>query len=372
MAFFGYYQTKWWQVDKSQICVTRISSNNDTHRLTPRGGLKCSGCRKEVRALKGRCCLSLGGMLSFCGLYLECLTLVVQLRTNFFSQESPALVKMSGVPLDLVNKLDSVLQHVLHRFSGFSFEQLLQILELHAVVSVWKLALHPLDHLTDLPGSLLYSQLGSTVSTAEEIMKSQELPPSPLLRSVQQQLPSHLDGTANNILSTWRTARQLAAAYWPSGIAIDSSIKEMRAVVKAPGRDFDHPLGFISGLPVGIPVDITVYNIPDSHLLWIQFVRDASPPGFKLLDVEEDTSSARSNNARQLSTLLQLDDMPPVASSVCRLCVVMEGDQRQRSLETRGRGKGPRGCIVPLCTETEVHLYRNKEGRSKQLPHSKR
>ncbi|CAM6096233.1 unnamed protein product [Calypogeia fissa] len=326
------------------------------------------GCRKELRALKGRC-FGLSGMVSFCGLYFECLILVVELRAIFSSQESHALVKMSGLPQDLLNKLNSLLKHILHRFLGFSYEQLLQILELHAIMYIWTLELHPIDQvLKDGIGCTPILELESTVATAEKLTRTRELPPSLLLKSVREQLLNH-EGKTN--LNLCKTARQLALSYWPSLISFDSSVTEMWAVMKAPGSDFDQPLGFVPGLPLGIPIDVTVYNVPDMYSLWIEFVQEASAPGYKLLDVE-DSDMNLSSNIRQLSTLLQLDEMPSVASSLCRLCIVTEGDDHQRNLEPVGRRKGPQGCIVPICTEMEVHLYRIRERGSKQLPHGKR
>lgn len=218
-------------------------------------------------------------------------------------------------------------------------------------------------------GSLLFPELESAVTTAEKITRSHDLPPSPFLKSVQEQLLNDVGKT--NLLNIWKTARQLAISYWPSQISFETPVREMRAVMRAPGSDFDHPLGFIAGLPLAIPIDITVYDVPDIYSLWIQFVQDTSAPGYKLLGVD-DSGVRSTSNIFQMSTVLQLDEMPSVASSLCRLCIVIEGDNHQISLETVGRQTGPQGCIVPICTEMEVHLYRIRERGSSQLPHGKR
>ncbi|OAE21426.1 hypothetical protein AXG93_3506s1000 [Marchantia polymorpha subsp. ruderalis] len=361
------------EVDEILICIRNTLSIalNSRHLLEIRAFedvlQRLSGCRKELNLIKGRCS-SLNGAVTFSSLYLNCLEVVVQLQSSISTQGASVVVaRKSGLPHDLLLKLDSGVKYLLYRFRGLSYDQLSQVYELYALVFLWKLVLHPSEALVnDGATSMPLQELASIVRVSKKTSEDETTPPSFFLSVIEEQLLGE-EGSAKGT-SKWKCAREVALSFWPREISVVAS-SEVWAHMKVPGPDFDHQIEFVPGLPLGISVDITLHNVSESSALWIQFAVDSSAVQYRYLDMG-DSQVSSACNVRQLTIVLQLENMQAGASCVSRICIVLEGLEYQGNYKSCSSCRGPKGSVVPLCSEKEAHLVNLliKERSSKLAP----
>lgn len=306
--------------------------------------------------------------MTFSTLYLNCLEVVVQLQSSISTQGASVVVaRKSGLPHDLLLKLDSGVKYLLYRFRGLSYDQLSQVYELYALVFLWKLVLHPSEALVnDGATSMPLQELASIVRVSKKTSEDETTPPSFFLSVIEEQLLGE-EGSAKGT-SKWKCAREVALSFWPREISVVAS-SEVWAHMKVPGPDFDHQIEFVPGLPLGISVDITLHNVSESSALWIQFAVDSSAVQYRYLDMG-DSQVSSACNVRQLTIVLQLENMQAGASCVSRICIVLEGLEYQGNYKSCSSCRGPKGSVVPLCSEKEAHLVNLliKERSSKLAP----
>ncbi|KAL3690066.1 hypothetical protein R1sor_016375 [Riccia sorocarpa] len=274
------------------ILSIALNSSSSLEVRSFRGVLqRLSGCRKELKLLKEKC-LALRGAITFCSIYLNCLQVLVQIQASFTNQViCHVSAKKSDLPLDLLRKLDHGVKHLLYRFLGLTYAQLVKVYELYALVLLWKLVLHPREALSsDRTSSLTFQELASITVASKKLSEDENSSPSSLLRTIQEQM-SNEEGSSK-AANKWKCAREVALSYWPRGIPIDAPISEVWADMNVPGPDFDHRIEFVPGLPLGICVDISLHNVPERSSLWIQFAVDSSAVEYRYLDIKDCQDSA--------------------------------------------------------------------------------
>ncbi|KAL2632120.1 hypothetical protein R1flu_016806 [Riccia fluitans] len=351
------------------ILSIALNSSSSLELRNFRGVLqRLRGCRKELKVLKEKC-VAPRGAVTFCSVYLNCLQVLVQIQASFTNQViSHIASKRSDLPHDLLQKLELGVKHLLYRFMGLSYAQLVQVYELYAIALLWKLVLHPREALSsDRASSLPFQELGSITAASKRLSEDENTSPSSLLRTIQEQILSE-EGSAKATIK-WKCAREVALSYWPCEMSVVAPISEMWADMNVPGPDFDHRIEFVPGLPLGISVDITLHNVPEKSSLWIQFAVDSSAVEYRYLDIG-DSQIDPACNVRQFSTTLRIENMQAGASCVSRICIVLAGMEQQGHKADQSMGRGPKGPVVPLCNEKEANLINLliKERTSKLAP----
>ncbi|KAJ6778037.1 hypothetical protein OIU74_001930 [Salix koriyanagi] len=64
-----------------------------------------------------------------------------------------------------------------------------------------------------------------------------------------------------------------------------SRVRHINAELNVPGNDSENPLRFVSGLPVAIPLDITLYNVSSENRLWLTMRMSEESTQFVFLDL---------------------------------------------------------------------------------------
>ena len=304
-------------------------------------------------------------------LYIRCLTLVAQIQENL----CPGYHSLRTTSTEeLCHKLDLIVKQVLGCFSNLTAQQFINMLEFRALVCLLRLVDKNSVSVEPVPTCL--NHLRSIVQKANFLLNEQHRPtpslnPHPsrplyrdadskegnipcislFLKQVQDEL---LSGKVQSI-SMQSVVQQLACSYWPASCSVGKAVKETWAEVKAPGIDFEDPLGFVSGLPLGIPVDIVVHDAPVGGNFWVQYRVENLPPQYRYVDQLE--ASQTGGQLWWREAIVQVDELPPAAACALKLCVVLEtGEQLERSV-----GRGPKLPVVPLCVEIKTHVVLNKE-----------
>lgn len=271
--------------------------------------------------------------------------------------------------------MDLIVRQVLGCFSNLTLQQCINMLEFRALVCLLRL----LDKNSVLiePVPTCLNHLSSIVQKANVLLNEQHKPtlalnPHPLkpLRrdadSKEENIPSislflktvqdELLGGKVKSISMQSVVQQLACSYWPASCSVDKSVKETWAEVKAPGIDFEDPLEFVPGLPLGIPLDIVVHDAPEGGNFWVQYRVENLPPQYRYVDLLE--ASQTGGEMRWREAIVQVDELPPAAACALKLCVVLETGEQA---EERSVCRGPKVPVVPLCVEIKTHVVLNKE-----------
>lgn len=314
-------------------------------------------------------------VVRFSALYVRCLTLIVQIRAHISGGKTRTNYPQTTTSVEkFCQLLELVVKHLLSCFSNLTNQQLVQLLELRSLVSVVVLATLPAannvdavrKHLRQMRQTLVDSFLVYQKVTIESSHLDQSpfvdgshtleeclFSASPFLKLVQLEL---LGGKLEGL--TQRRAREIAVSYWPATCKLNSTMRETWAEVKALGFDFEHPLSFIPGLPLGIPLDIVVHNAPKrGGRFWVQYRVENLPPQYRHLDLM-DAARCGQDDLRWQDSVVQVDHIPPVAACAVKLCVVLESSLEEGDIRV---GRGPKLPVIVLCVDIEAHVVLNKE-----------
>ncbi|CAI0424081.1 unnamed protein product [Linum tenue] len=118
-------------------------------------------------------------------------------------------------------------------------------------------------------GTTLTTRLSATISQVESLLQEGSMEPSSFVTQVKQTL------NQAGILSTAPLFfKKLADTFSLGQFTLRSKITHVSAELVIPGYGSHHPLPFIPGLPVAIPVDITLHNISSEGRLWLSLTSD--------------------------------------------------------------------------------------------------
>uniref|UniRef100_A0A2P2PN39 Integrator complex subunit 4/Protein SIEL C-terminal Ig-like domain-containing protein n=1 Tax=Rhizophora mucronata TaxID=61149 RepID=A0A2P2PN39_RHIMU len=130
-----------------------------------------------------------------------------------------------------------------------------------------------------------------------------------------------------------------------------STIRHIKAELTVPGNDSENPLSFVSGLPVGIPLDIALHSVSSENRLWLRITRSENSTQFVSLDTNLCNGS---NEVNRLTFTAPFYRTPKASSFTLRVCIGMECLFEDIHV-TKGYA-GPKHVLVYLCQEKNVYL----------------
>ncbi|KAF6134760.1 hypothetical protein GIB67_002161 [Kingdonia uniflora] len=208
-----------------------------------------------------------GGLLAWASQYVR----VVRLLAKVWEQLLPSReFHDNGTQMLylLLEKLDVNLGRIMNSFSGFSKEEEVHILELTLLTSFLRLSEVEIgDHTTTL------KRLREIMSRLELLCLEEFIKFADFARELKEFLDKG-DFAVLEASYIPCSYKSLPGYFSLKEVLFDGTLKHIKAELESVGNDSENPLPFISGLPVGIAFQITVYNVPGDKRMWLKMARE--------------------------------------------------------------------------------------------------
>ncbi|KAM3266125.1 protein SIEL [Capsicum annuum] len=244
-----------------------------------------------------------------------------------------------------LKKLDRCLRDMRYRLIGLDKEDNFLILELIIANGILTLC-----NMGACANKTTLKKIHSIMSCIEHICEEGSTESSNFVVEVQKSL-REIDATSCPFLDNPYLLMKSLEHFTPRKVVSSGNLKYMEAELHFQGNEFQNPLPFVSGLPVGLSLDITLHNISSENRLWIKMSLEEKLPQFVFLDLHEIKGH---DELRKFTFVAPFYQTPKANCFSLKLCIVLEciseGDQL-----FRGCG-GPKHEVVHLCEEKEVYL----------------
>ncbi|MCD7451511.1 hypothetical protein HAX54_012396 [Datura stramonium] len=244
-----------------------------------------------------------------------------------------------------LKKLDRCLRDMRYKLIGLTKEDNFLILELIIANGIVKLC-----NMEACANKTILKKLHSMMSCIKHICGEESTESSNFVVEVQKSL-SEIDSTNCPILDNPYLLLKSLEHFTPRKVVLLGNLKYMEAELRFQGSEFQNPLPFISGLPVGLSLDITLHNISSENSLWIKMSLEEKLTQFVFLDLHEIEGH---DEPRKFTFVAPFYQTPKASCFTLKICIVLEcmSDDDQ---VPRGCG-GPKHEVAHLCEEKEVYF----------------
>ncbi|XP_022982770.1 protein SIEL [Cucurbita maxima] len=282
------------------------------------------------------------GALAFTLQYLKIMKLVAKVWNLMSSKHSCRIGEWES----LLGKLEKGLKGLRSRFIGFSKEEERHILELMLVTSALRLANGEICcHLT------IMRKLSMIASNIEHLLKEECIEPSTFVCEVQRSL-SKLGAITPKASCYSLDFRKLLKTFTLNHLEISKKLKHVKAELVIPDNDYEKPLYFVPGLPVGILCQIILHNVSSERKLWFRITMDNTTSQFIFLDFLP--LGGGCDEVREFTYTVPFYRTPKASSFIARICIGLEC--WFESDEVNERRGGPKRDLAYICKEKEVYL----------------
>ncbi|KAK4268527.1 hypothetical protein QN277_025174 [Acacia crassicarpa] len=283
--------------------------------------------------------------LAFTLQYLQIIKHLAKIWGNF-PQEKLICSRATGALDFELAKLDRKVEEFRIRFIGFSPQEELNVLELMLVTCVLRLCE------ADICCRILtLKRLTATFSQVEHLLKESSVAPSTFIAELRKLLPEGVTSINEASQSPLEFGKCLKL-FCLKHFIYSGTIRHVRAELSIVNNDFEHPLPFVSGLPVGIECDITLHNIASDHRLWLSMtMNDDGPSQYVFMDWKLLEGSGEERNFAFVAPFYGT----PKASSFklkVRIGLKCSFDDAVLGQTCEGPGLG----LAFLCPDKEVYL----------------
>ncbi|KAJ0089190.1 hypothetical protein Patl1_31448 [Pistacia atlantica] len=233
-------------------------------------------CKEEVLTFSTK---SLGsdGALAFTLQYIQVVKLLVKVWEHFSSMKKLHYYEVGELEL-LLGKLDSGLADIRCRFIGLSKEEELHVLELVLVSCLLRLSkVEICCYLTTL------KKLSSTISHVEFLHQQGSIELSKFVTEVKNSLLEIGTCTFGASYKPFLFS-QLLESFFLNQLFLSRRLRHIKAELDVPDNSIENPAPFVSGLPVAIPLEITLHNISSENRLWLRITMSEESTQFFFLD----------------------------------------------------------------------------------------
>ncbi|XP_074296203.1 protein SIEL-like isoform X2 [Silene latifolia] len=317
--------------------------------VTSLWGLVKSGCTSEVlRAL--RCCKGslrtisfepneFTGAVAFVLQYIHIVKLITKIWENFVTSRKCNFYQIGQLDI-LFAKLEGSLLGFKFRFIGLEKEDELYILELILLSYVMVLSSFHM-HCTIL------LKLSTTITLLEDLRTTKSTVFSDFLNQISDSFKD------DNSFSDSSTLKKLRDSFVLRDFTLSQRIKQVKAELVIIGSDSVTPLRFIPGLPVGVPLEMTLYNVTSDHVLWLKLTFGDDNTEFVFLDIEEIDDL---QEMRQVKFSPPFYGTPRAKAFTLRVSIGIEcKSQSDKLCLVKGHG-GPEHALTYISPEMDVYF----------------
>lgn len=306
-------------------------------------------CKEEVLTFKAES-LGFDGALLFTLQYLKVLKLLTMVWEQFVPTKNIHHYEQRELEL-LLGKLDGRLRELRCRFLGLSKEEELHVLELILISCLLRLSKFKICCY-----STTMRNLSSTISHLEFLHQQGSTEPSNFVTAVKKSLFEINTSTSDTSYRPFLFS-QLLDSFFLKQLMLHGGLKQVHAELGVPNNSSENPVIFISGLPVSIPFEITLYNFSTTNRLWLRMTMSDESTQFVFLDL---ILLGGCKDAKKFTYIAPFYRTPKAASFSLRVCIGMECLFEDISL-VKGNG-GPKRALVYLCNEKEVYFSKVSRG----------
>lgn len=286
--------------------------------------------------------LESAGILAFTLQYLQVMKLFAKIWEHVVwkirSDETGGLEYLFG-------KLDVRLRELRYRYIGFSKEEELYVLELIVVACLLRLSK---VEICCSPTTM--KKLSAIISHIEILNDKGTIEPSNILMDAKKTV-HEIESSKAGISCSLFQITNLVDFFTLKQFSLCSRVRHINAELDVPGNDSENPLPFVSGLPVAIPLDITLYNVGSENRLWLTIRMSQESTQFVFLDLN---ILGGCNEVKKFTFMAPFYRTPKARSFSSWISIGMECALEDCHLVKHCGG--PKRELVHLCQEKEVHL----------------
>jgi integrator complex subunit 4 len=286
--------------------------------------------------------LESAGILAFTMQYLQVMKLFAKIWEHVVwkirSDETGGLEYLFG-------KLDVRLRELRYRYIGFSKEEELYVLELIVVACMLRLSK---VEICCSPTTL--KKLSAIISHIEILNDKGPMEPSNILMDAKKTV-HEIESSKAGISCSLFLITNLVDFFTLKQFSLCPRVRHINAELDVPGNDSENPLPFVSGLPVAIPLDITLYNVSSENRLWLTIRMSQESTQFVFLD---SNILGGCNEVKKFTFMAPFYRTPKARSFSSWISIGMECALEDCHLVKHCGG--PKRKLVYLCQEKEVHL----------------
>ncbi|KAI3472839.1 hypothetical protein Pfo_029968 [Paulownia fortunei] len=283
------------------------------------------------------------GVLVFALKYLHVIKLLGKAWSCYFSLRNLQFKGM-GVLDALLGKTERRLKEMLYRFAGLSRGEKLHILELMLLTYTLRLSYGGTCCFEDY-----MNKVNSVLCRVEYLDKEGSIELSHFvieLQNISCEIGNSEDGPIHKLNLLQKSLNLFSLKH----IVLSGELKYLDAELEVCDNDLQNPLPFISGLPVGVPFDITLYNISSETRLWLAITLGEKSTQFVFLDLHE---FGGCNAIRKFTFIAPFFRTPKVKHFLLKVSIAMECLSEDEQFK---QCNGPKHELIHLCKGKEVHL----------------
>ena len=308
----------------------------------------CRSCKEELSTFKLTAFAS-AGVVAFTLQYVR----IVELLTNVWKHFHPSKFLSHGMgTLDiLLGKLDRRLRELRSRFTGLSKKEELHVLELILVNCILRLS-----KIEICCKNITLRRMSRALSQVESLVKEGSVELSEFVMEVVKS-SSDIQASIHGGFCGSYPFKRLVGLFCLKQFVFCGRLEHIKAELDVQDNDFENPLCFVPGLPVGISCWITLHNVLVESRLWLKMTMDDVSTQFVFLDL---SLAEDRDGCRKFYFLAPFYRTPKALSFSIRLCIGMECPFED--LHFIKDHWGPNHELAYLCEEREVFLALNRKG----------
>ncbi|WOH08074.1 hypothetical protein DCAR_0727511 [Daucus carota subsp. sativus] len=283
------------------------------------------------------------GVLVFALKYIRVLELFGKIWTNLMCLKKSPLTGEIEINF---GELDYKLRELAYTFLGLDKEVTIHLLELMVVTCTLKLcSLQPWCYVSTL------RKLHSIYSVVELLLDKGSIEPSHFLAEAGKSL--HGVQTSIGGMSNLFQFRKLLELFSLKQVELAGGLKHVKAELDIINNTCETPLFFVSGLPVGIRLQITLYNMDVDNRLWVKLTVNEYSCQYVYLDLKQ---FGDSDPVKKFVFAAPFYRTPKTNCFKLRVTLGMEDLSGEKVIVRNFRH--PEHDLIYLCTEKEVFLSR--------------
>ncbi|XP_029127904.1 protein SIEL [Cajanus cajan] len=286
--------------------------------------------------------------LAFISLYLRVIELLAEVWEHLLPAKRLCSQKIGKLEFKL-RKLDRRVKELISRFIGYSAEEELNVLELMLLTCILRICKDEISCINHT-----FKGLTSLYLRAEAILKESSTLPSNFVVELAKVLSSTtIDGASCSLLQFDACLKFFSLKQF----VFHGSIKHVKAELRVPNNDYEHPLPFVPRLPVGVQCEISLHNISSDSRLWLRMTMDDGFIQYVFLDLDRFECS---DELRKFTFVAPFYRTAEANSLTLKVCIGLECFFE--NVKPVQRFGGPKHELILLCKEKQVYLSKvNKD-----------